>query len=118
MLISYWSSDVCSSDLLAYDVGADGRISSRGRVLVDCGPGTADGLRCDVDGNLWCGWGMGSEELDGVTVFAPDSTPIGRIRLPERCANLCFGGRDGNRLFMATGRGLYALYVNKRGAGY
>ena len=49
-------------------------------------------MRCDIDGNLWCGWGMGTEELDGVVVFAPDGTPIGRIALPERCANVCFGG--------------------------
>jgi len=105
-------------EILAYAVGPDGRTLGEGRRLVDCGPGTSDGLRCDVDGNLWCGWGMGTEALDGVMVFAPDGDPIGRIRLPERCANLCFGGRDGNRLFMATGRGLYALYVNTRGAVY
>jgi gluconolactonase len=86
------------------------------RVVVDAGPGgTPDGLRCDVEGNLWCGWGMGTPELDGVMVFAPDGTPIGRIRLPERCANVCFGGRHRDRLFMATGRGLYALYVNTQG---
>lgn len=107
-----------SRQILAYDVGADGRTLGEQRVVVDCGPGTSDGIRCDEDGNLWCGWGMGSEALDGVMVFAPDGTAIGRIRLPERCANICFGGRDGNRLFMATGRGLYALYVNTRGAVY
>ena len=62
--------------------------------MIDCGRGTSDGMRCDEDGNLWCGWGMGSEELDGVVVFAPDGDPIGRIALPERCANVCFGGRQ------------------------
>ena len=59
-------------------------------------------MRCDIDGNLWCGWGMGEPELDGVMVFAPDGTPIGRIALPERCANVCFGGLKRNRLFMAA----------------
>ena len=79
--------------ILAYDVSADGRTISGKRVLIDAGPGgTPDGMRCDVDGNLWCGWGMGSAELDGVLVFAPDGTKIGRIALPERCANVCFGG--------------------------
>jgi gluconolactonase len=58
---------------------------------------------------------MGSEELDGVMVFAPDGTPIGRIRLPERCANVCFGGRKRNRLFMAASQSLYAVYVNTQG---
>jgi gluconolactonase len=59
---------------------------------------------------------MGSDELDGVMIFAPDGTPIGRIALPERCANLCFGGVMRNRLFMASSQSLYALYVNTQGA--
>ena len=102
--------------ILAYDVGADGATLSGGRVFIDAGPGgTPDGMRCDIDGNLWCGWGMGSAELDGVVVFAPDGTKIGRIRLPERCANVCFGGALRNRLFMAASQSLYALYVNTQG---
>ena len=63
------------------------------RTLIDAGPGTPDGLRVDVDGNLWVGWGMGEEGLDGVSIFNPEGKPIGRIDLPERCANVCFGGR-------------------------
>ena len=102
--------------ILAYDVGADGRTITNKRVLIDAGPGgTPDGMRCDVDGNLWCGWGMGKPELDGVMVFAPDGTPIGRIALPERCANLCFGGKHRNRLFMAASQSLYAVYVHAQG---
>ena len=58
----------------------------------------------------------GSEALDGVLVFAPDGTKIGRIALPERCANVCFGGPKRNRLFMAASQSLYALYVNTQGA--
>ena len=99
----------------AYDVSADGRAIAGKRVLIDAEGGTPDGMRCDVDGNLWCGWGMGSEALDGVFVFAPDGTHIGRIALPERCANVCFGGRERNRLFMASSQSLYALYVNTQG---
>ena len=102
--------------ITVHDVSADGRRVDEGRVLIDAGPGTPDGIRLDVDGNLWCGWGMGSDQLDGVMVFAPDGTPIGRIALPERCANLCFGGRHRNRLFMAAGQSLYGLYVNTQGA--
>ncbi len=103
--------------ILAYDVGEDGRTIGGKRVLIDAGPGgTPDGMRCDVDGNLWCGWGMGSEALDGVMVFAPDGAKIGRIALPERCANVCFGGFKRNRLFMAASQSLYALYVNTQGA--
>jgi gluconolactonase len=71
-------------------------------------------MRCDTDGNLWCGWG-GGEALDGVAIFASDATLIGRILLPERSANLCFGGLRRNRLFMAASQSVYALYVNTQG---
>ena len=96
----------------------DGERVGAGRVLIDAGPGTPDGFRVDVDGNLWCGWGMGSDELDGVRVFTAAGEPIGHIHLPERCANVCFGGLQRNRLFMAASQGLYALYVNTQGVGY
>jgi gluconolactonase len=100
--------------LLAYDV-VDGAHLARERVFIDAGPGgTPDGFRVDVDGNLWCGWGM-SEELDGVRVFNAAGAPIGHIALPERCANVCFGGRYRNRLFMAASHGLYSLYVATQG---
>ena len=96
---------------------ADGTKLGNGTVLIDAGPGgSPDGFRVDVDGNLWCGWGMGSAELDGVRIFNPAGKPIGHIDLPERCANLCFGGRYRNRLFMAASHSLYALYVNTQGA--
>jgi gluconolactonase len=102
--------------LLAFDVIAGGsRLGERRVFAVADDDGTLDGFRCDEDGNLWCGWGMGSSELDGVVVFSPGGERIGRIALPERCANLCFGGRRRNRLFMAASQSLYSLYVNTRG---
>jgi gluconolactonase len=102
--------------ILAFDVAASGDKISNGRIVIDAGPGgTPDGFRCDIDGNLWCGWGM-TAELDGVRVFTPQGEPIGHISLPERCANLCFGGRLRNRLFMAASHSLYSLYVNTQGA--
>lgn len=102
--------------IVAYDVASDGKTIRNRRVLIDCGPGTSDGIRCDVDGNIWAGWGMGSPDLDGVVVFNPHGEMIGRIRLPERCANICFGGIERDRLFMASAHSLYALYVNTQGA--
>jgi gluconolactonase len=110
------SRGVPNRKILAFDVQNGGRAIGNRRVLIDAGPGSPDGMRCDVDGNLWCGWGMGTAELDGVMIFAPDGKPIGRIALPERCANLCFGGLKRNRLFMAASQSLYALYVNTQGA--
>ena len=106
----------------AYDVSAQGHVSNKRLVIDAQGPGALDGIAVDREGNLWCGWGSdGSRgapaaELDGVRVFAPDGTAIGHIHLPERCANLCFGGAKHNRLFMASSHSLYALYTNTRGA--
>jgi len=102
--------------IVAYDVVDNGTKLANRKVLIDAGPGgSPDGFRVDVEGNLWCGWGMGTPELDGVRVFDPSGKPIGHIDLPERCANLCFGGRYRNRLFMAASHSLYALYVNTQG---
>ncbi len=101
--------------ILEYDVSPDGVTIGGKRTLIDAGDGTPDGFRVDVQGNLWCGWGMGTADLDGVMIFAPDGTPIGRIALPERCANLCFGGRANSRIFMAASHSVYALYVNVAG---
>ena len=76
--------------------------------------------RCDIDGNVWVssngnpgGRGLG---YSGVTVWTPESKLIGRIRLPEVCANIAFGGPKRNRLFMCGSQSLYALYVNTQGA--
>lgn len=100
--------------IVAYDVVDQNHLTGR-RELIDAGSGLPDGLRVDVDGNLWCGWGAVEPGLDGVRVFAPDGTAIGHIDLPERCANLCFGGPRRNRLLMASTTSLYALFVNTRG---
>src|ERR1700680_3862912 len=102
--------------ILAYDVSPGADKLSNKRLFVDARKGPPDGMRADIDGNLWCGWGMGDPELDGVVVYAPDGVLIGRIALPERCANLCFGGLKRNRLFMAASQSIYALYVHTRGA--
>lgn len=101
--------------VLVYDVAPSGDKISNRKLLIDSGPhGTPDGFRLDTDGNLWCGWGM-SGELDGVRVFNSRGEPIGHIALPERCANVCFGGPHRNRLFMAAAHSLYAVYVNAQG---
>jgi gluconolactonase len=98
-----------------YDVVDDGTRVANGRVFFDDTPGFADGIRVDIHGNVWSGH-SGGEGHDGVAVFAPDGDLIGRILLPERCANLCFGGTKRNRLFMAASQSVYSLYVETQGA--
>jgi gluconolactonase len=78
--------------------------------------GLADGIRTDVDGNLWASAGWAGEGYDGVHVFAPNGQRMGLIRLPEICSNVCFGGAKRNRLFMTASQSLYALYVEAQGA--
>jgi gluconolactonase len=99
----------------AFDVVDGGSKLANGRVFIDAGTGIPDGMRCDTDGNLWCGWG-GGEEQDGVAIFNTAGQLIGRILLPERSANVCFGGVKRNRLFMCGSQSLYSLYVNTQGA--
>ncbi|MGO4307744.1 SMP-30/gluconolactonase/LRE family protein [Cupriavidus sp. RAF12] len=106
----------------AYDVAADGSLGNKTRLIDANGPGALDGMKCDVDGNIWAGWGSNGApgadpaKLDGVRVFNPQGKAIGHIHLPERCPNLCFGGAKRNRLYMASSHSLYALYVETRGA--
>jgi len=78
--------------------------------------GGTDGLRADVDGNIWATAGWAGEGFDGVHIFAPDGQRIGQILLPETVSNLTFGGPKRNRLFITASQSLYAVYVQTQGA--
>lgn len=79
--------------------------------------GGADGIKCDIDGNIWSSAGWGGQGYDGVHVFEPEEGQrIGQILLPEVCSNLCFGGLKRNRLFMTASQSIYSLYVETKGA--
>jgi gluconolactonase len=79
--------------------------------------GFADGIRCDIDGNIWASAGWVGDGYDGVHVFEPkEGVRIGQIRLPEICSNVCFGGTRRNRLFMTASTSVYAVYVETKGA--
>jgi gluconolactonase len=80
--------------------------------------GLADGIRCDVDGNVWGAGGWVGDGYDGVHCFNPEGTLIGQIKLPEIGANLCFGGEKRNRLFIAASTSIYAVYVETQGAHF
>jgi gluconolactonase len=102
-------------NIKVYDV-VDGKTLRNGRQYVSMDAGLADGIRADTDGNIWVGAGWVGQSYDGVHVFTPEGQMIGKILLPEICANVCFGGPKRNRLFMAAGQSLYAVYVEARGA--
>ncbi len=104
-------------DLKVFDV-VDGKRIKGCRLFSDLRVGdkraSPDGIRVDVDGNIWAA-AAGGPGIDGVLILTPEAEPIGQILLPERCANVCFGGPKRNRLFMTASQSLYAVYVNTRG---
>jgi len=91
-----------------FTVGADGALGG-GEVFATCPVGLYDGLRVDVHGNLWLSAG------DGVHCHAPDGALLGKVRVPEAVANLCFGGAKRNRMFICGTTSLYSIYLNTRG---
>jgi gluconolactonase len=102
-----------------YDVVGERKLANSRRFVsmeMDGRAGAADGIRADVDGNIWAAAGWVGEGYDGVHVFTPGGQRIGLIRLPEICSNVCFGGAKRNRLFMTASQSLYAVYVETQGA--
>jgi gluconolactonase len=104
----------------SFDLSAENKLSNQkefSNFMVDGVQCRTDGIRVDVNGNLWCGSNAGRNlGYSGVTVWSPEGRLLGRIRLPETCANLAFGGPKRNRLFMTAAQSLYAVYVNTQGA--
>jgi gluconolactonase len=92
-----------------FDVGQDGMLSG-GAVFHKIAPGYCDGLRVDDEGFVW------SSAADGVHCLSPDGALMGKIRVPHRVSNLCFGGPMKNRLFIGGSHTLYAIFLNRRGA--
>ena len=93
-----------------FDVSADGRELSGGEVFHKIEPGYCDGLRVDEDGNVWSSAG------DGVHCLSPAGELLGKILIPYRVSNLCFGGAAKNRLFIGGSPTLFAVFLNRRGA--
>lgn len=111
--------DKAPKNIMVYDI-IDARKVGKGREFASMElkgkAGFADGIRADVDGNIWVGAGWVGAGYDGVHIFAPDGKRIGQILLPEICSNVCFGGAKRNRLFMTASQSLYAVYVETQGA--
>jgi gluconolactonase len=101
------------ANIILFDV--NGTALSKPKVFADFAPGFTDGIRCDTDGNVWCGWGWGGVDTNGVRVHHPDGSLLAFLHTPEVVANLCFGGTKRNRLFMTGSTSIYALHVNAVG---
>jgi len=105
------------SHIRVFDVNIDTGVVSNSRVFADnFAPGNTDGMRCDVEGNVWCSMGWADPKEDGLRCYSPAGELLGKIHLPETCANLVFGGALRNRLYMCASTSIYACYVNTRGA--
>jgi gluconolactonase len=103
------------SHIRCFDVHGE-KLSGGTIFAADFAPGFTDGVRTDLDGNIWCSMGWADPAEDGVRCYAPSGDLIGKIHLPETCANLCFGGKKRHRLFMAASTSIYAVYLNASGA--
>ena len=106
-------------EIRVWDVIENGtRLSKVSKTFADTSPCIVDGIRADMDGNIWAGSGWGGAEYDGVHCYAPDGSRIGIIHLPEVTSNLTFGGVKKNRLFITASQSLYSIYLNTRGAHF
>jgi gluconolactonase len=100
-----------------FDVDIETGKVSNGKVFADdLKPSNSDGMRCDLDGRVWCSVGWGDPQEDGVRCYAPNGDLLGKIHIPETVANLCFGGRFKNRLYICGSTSLYACYTSTQGA--
>ncbi len=96
--------------IVAYTVGSNGRLGDH-HVVAEVEPGIPDGFRIDVEGNIW------TSARDGVHCYSAEGELLGRIRVPEIVANVCFGGPHKSRLFIAATTSLYAIFLGVRGEG-
>ena len=92
-----------------FDVSEDGKSLNGGTVFATCTAGFFDGFRVDAYGNLW------ASARDGVHCYTSDGTLLGKIRVPETVANVCFGGAKLNRLFICGTTSIYSIFLNTRG---
>jgi gluconolactonase len=105
----FWPNPEAPHHIRAFDVAEDGCLRNS-RVLAEVAPGIPDGFRTDADGNIWTSAG------DGVQCFTSGGDLIGKIHVPEKVANVCFGGPARDRLFICGFTSLYAIHLNTRGA--
>ncbi len=92
-----------------FAVNVDGKTLGKNSIFADCTAGFFDGFRFDSDGRLWTSAG------DGVHCYDPDGTLLGKIKIPELVANVCFGGAKLNRLFICGTTSLYSVYLSING---
>lgn len=102
-------SDTQLNHLRVFSVGPDHRLEG-GEVIANCDAGAYDGFRVDEAGRIWAG------AADGVHCLAPDGTPLAKLRVPEVVANVEFGGRERDRLFICASTTIYAIRVGVAGA--
>ena len=105
----FWPNPEWPRHIRGFAVDPEGRLTG-GAVVAEVSPGIPDGFRVDADGNIWTSAG------DGVQCFTRAGELIGKIRVPEKVANVAFGGPRRNRLYICGHTSLYAIHLNTRGA--
>jgi gluconolactonase len=106
--------DTPAEHIRVFDVDIDTGGLSNGKILA--GGFISDGMRCDVDGNVWCSVGYLDPKENGVRCYAPDGELLSKILLPESVTNLTFGGASRNRLYICGVSSVYGCNVSTSGA--
>ena len=105
------------SHIRVFDCDIEAGKLTNGKVFADgFAPSISDGVRADIDGDLWCSVGWGDPKEDGVRCYTASGDLLGKVHIPETCANLCFGGPLRNRLFVLGSTSVYAFYTGTQGA--
>ncbi|WP_449375320.1 SMP-30/gluconolactonase/LRE family protein, partial [Bosea thiooxidans] len=95
----------------SFKMDRDGRSLGASKLFATCTAGLFDGFRLDIEGRIW------TSAADGVHIYHPDGTLIGKVAIPEIVANVCWGGPKLNRLFICGTTSLYAVMTHTNGAG-
>jgi gluconolactonase len=108
----------------AFDIQPDGKLTHQ-KVIYDFAPGRGgDGMRLDVQGNLWVAAGISlmrregetTDNPPGIYVISPAGKLLGRIPVPEDLiTNLTFGGADKKILYITAGKSLYRINITVSG---
>lgn len=100
-----YAAEIASKYIYKYDIQPDGSLANR-RVFVE---DRADGITLDDKGNVYLAG-------NGVTIYDPSGKQIEHIDVPSKwTANLCFGGKKKDILFITASESVYTIRMNVKG---
>jgi gluconolactonase len=98
--------------VLRYDVQPDGSVTNErvlARFTAADGPGVPDGMKLDSRGNIW------TTAPGGVRIITPEGKILAQFKIPEKAANVAWGGPDGRDLYITARTSIYHVHTLVRG---